>query len=160
MQTLDHHLGASNNAPHPVAFPTDPHFRQKVVPFLQSNLDDPHFQMQDLCAYLHMSRTRLHRKLKRHCGMHFTQLLTALRMHQAKTLLLTSDLTVSQITYKVGFKDPSYFVRIFRKLEGVTPRRFRLEYLDHARSNPNATAKAPYVSAKLLEEIHGSKFKM
>ncbi len=104
------------------------HFRRSVESCLRKNLSNPHFQMCDLCDCLHMSRTRLHRKLKLYYGTHFTQLLTDFRLHQAKALLTSSELTVSEITYEVGFKDPSYFVRTFRKVEGVTPRRYRLSY--------------------------------
>ena len=126
MKTIDHNKQTSESMTHYLPCTPSGHFRQKVIPFLVVHLEDPTLKIKDLCAYLHLSRTHLHRKLKRHCRMNFTQLLTELRMQRAKTLLVTSELEVSQIAYQVGFTDPSYFIRLFRKLEQVTPRRYRL----------------------------------
>ena len=47
---------------------------------------------------------------------------------ESKRLLAHSDLNVSEIAYQLGFEDPSYFTRLFRQVEGLSPREFREEY--------------------------------
>ncbi|WP_159886871.1 AraC family transcriptional regulator [Paenibacillus puerhi] len=56
--------------------------------------------------------------------------LTELRMDKAKPLLKDSDIMINEIALLVGYQ-PSYFIRLFKKLEGITPGRFR----DMIRSN-------------------------
>ncbi|MNP83828.1 HTH-type transcriptional regulator YesS [compost metagenome] len=57
-------------------------------------------------------------------GINFTEYLTELRMDKAKALLKESDIMINEIALLVGYQ-PSYFIRLFKKLEGITPGRFR-----------------------------------
>ncbi|MCB0686605.1 MAG: helix-turn-helix transcriptional regulator [Saprospiraceae bacterium] len=72
-----------------------------------------------------MSRTHLYRKIKHYLSSSFTEILTTMRIDLAKELLHNSSLNISEIAYQVGFRDPSYFVRVFRKQTGKTPRFYR-----------------------------------
>jgi AraC-like DNA-binding protein len=51
------------------------------------------------------------------------------RVLRAKERLLLSSETIKSIAVKVGFRDPLYFARVFRRLEGVSPREYRARYL-------------------------------
>jgi len=55
----------------------------------------------------------------------FSEMLTEARLRKAEDLLGTSDKTVSEICYAVGFKRPDAFARLFRKHRGVSPSEFR-----------------------------------
>jgi AraC-type DNA-binding domain-containing proteins len=66
----------------------------------------------------------LSRVFKEETGRNFTEYLTGMRMEKAKTLLCHSDTTINEIALLVGYQ-PSYFIRLFKKLEGITPGRFR-----------------------------------
>ncbi|OAM89425.1 AraC family transcriptional regulator [Termitidicoccus mucosus] len=55
---------------------------------------------------------------------------------EARRLLLHSPLSVSEIAYGLGFKDPSYFARAFRRETGVSPGEFRLDIRENYRTNP------------------------
>jgi AraC-like DNA-binding protein len=46
-------------------------------------------------------------------------------MQEARKLLLSSDLTISEIAYKLNFEDNSYFNKVFKNKNGLTPKRFR-----------------------------------
>jgi AraC-like DNA-binding protein len=48
-------------------------------------------------------------------------------VHRAKTLLLTTDLNISQVAYEVGFRDPKYFNRSFNEVFGHSPKEVRKE---------------------------------
>ena len=62
---------------------------------------------------------------KKSTGVTFTDYLARLRIEKAKTLLLKPDLRVSEIAYEVGFQSLTHFNRVFRKLTGDSPTRFR-----------------------------------
>lgn len=58
-------------------------------------------------------------------GITFLNYLTRVRMEKAKSLLLNTNMTVQEIAYEVGYNDPSYFTKVFKKLEGRTPTQYR-----------------------------------
>lgn len=58
----------------------------------------------------------------------FIEFLTRIRVDAAKKLLLESDLTLAQIALEVGYPDQSYFTKVFKKAEQVTPKTFRRMY--------------------------------
>jgi len=67
----------------------------------------------------------LHRKLIALTGKSTSDLLRHYRINKAKELLLASDLTIAEIAYRIGFKDPNYFSKSFLRENGQSPSRFR-----------------------------------
>lgn len=100
-------------------------FLQKVINQVEINMGDENFGMPDLCKALNMSRSNLFRKLKALTGKSATQLIRNIRLEKGKELLETSDLTVSEVAYQVGFGSASYFSRMFLKSFGITPTEVR-----------------------------------
>ncbi|MBK9013648.1 MAG: helix-turn-helix transcriptional regulator [Saprospiraceae bacterium] len=70
---------------------------------------------------LTMSRAQLHRKLTALTGMSATHFIRLVRLRRAKELLLTTNLSISEIAYEVGFRDPNYFSRTFTEEFGTPP---------------------------------------
>ena len=62
------------------------------------------------------------------CGIRFVDFLTRLRLNYARTMLLTSSLSVSQIAQVSGFSSQSNFFRTFRKETGLSPLEYRTRY--------------------------------
>jgi two-component system response regulator YesN len=59
--------------------------------------------------------------IKKTTGFNFIDWLSMLRVKKAKELLTNSNLTVKEVCFMVGYKDPNYFSRIFKKRIGITP---------------------------------------
>ncbi len=55
-----------------------------------------------------------------------------IRLGNAAGLLLKGDLNVAQVAFESGFNNPSYFNRLFKRMNGKTPKEYRQQYL-----NPN-----------------------
>jgi AraC-like DNA-binding protein len=68
-----------------------------------------------------VSRAQLYRKKKALTNDSIANYLLQQRLHWAWQLLKTTELNVSEIAYEVGFKDPSYFSRVFKKRFGGSP---------------------------------------
>ncbi|MCQ6558867.1 helix-turn-helix domain-containing protein [Paenibacillus mendelii] len=66
----------------------------------------------------------LSKAFKQCTGTNFIEYLTTIRLEKAKELLRTTDLKINAIAEKVGYQ-PTYFIRIFKKVEGITPGRYR-----------------------------------
>lgn len=57
--------------------------------------------------------------------MNSTEFINTVRINRAKEMMMHEDLTLAEITYKVGYNDSAYFNRIFKKTTGMTPGDFR-----------------------------------
>jgi TolB-like protein/AraC-like DNA-binding protein/Tfp pilus assembly protein PilF len=96
-------------------------FLQKIVAVIQDNLDDEHFGVTELAEALFMSRSNLLRKVKQETGESVSIFIRNVRLQNAYQLLKENELTVSEISFKVGFGSTSYFTKCFRELYGHTP---------------------------------------
>ena len=100
-------------------------FLRKVRQVIEDSLSDDAFDIPRLCRALAMSRAQLHRKLTALTGTSATFFIRSIRLARAKELLATTDLSISEIAYEVGFKDPNYFSRVFAEAFGQSPRETR-----------------------------------
>lgn len=103
----------------------DQAFVEKIFSMIQENITNSELNVQFLADQLHISRTNLHNKIKNLLQMNSTEFINTVRINRAKELMLLEDLTLAEITYKVGYNDSAYFNRIFKKMTGMTPGDFR-----------------------------------
>ncbi len=96
-------------------------FLKKAQAAVEKHFADDDFDIHRLCRALTMSRAQLHRKLTALTGMSATHFIRSIRLQRAKELLQTTNLTVSEIAYEVGFRDPNYFSRTFTEEFGISP---------------------------------------
>ena len=100
-------------------------FIQTLQNKIYEHLDNPNLSIPQLAQLMLMERTQLYRKVKALTGKSIVKYLRSIRLQKGADLLRNSDLSVSEITYAIGFKDPSYFARTFHKEFGKSPRDFR-----------------------------------
>lgn len=77
----------------------------------------------------HFNPQYLSAMLKKHTGKSFTALLTEARMQKAAQLLKQSELSIQKLGEEVGYKDSSYFMKVFKKYFGTTPSDYRNQNL-------------------------------
>ena len=82
------------------------------------------WDIRSMARFCHLSADHFSHQFKKAAGTAPIQFLTNLRMEQAKELLLTESLSVSEVAELVGYKDPLYFSRVFKKATGTSPRMF------------------------------------
>ncbi|MEM7552587.1 MAG: ATP-binding protein [Cyanobacteria bacterium P01_A01_bin.84] len=81
--------------------------------------------VEQLCKLLGMSRTQLHNKVKALTGMSTSIFIRSIRLKRAKELLETSERSVKEIAFEIGFNDVSYFIRCFKDEFGQSPSTFK-----------------------------------
>ena len=96
-------------------------FMKKVQGLMEAHLGDENFGIPDLCQAFHMSRAQLYRKFNALTGQPIGQYLRSFRLHRARKLLEHTDLNISEIAFKTGYKDPAYFTRSFKREFGINP---------------------------------------
>ncbi len=88
-------------------------FLQKLQQVVEKNLGDEHFSTPQLCRAMAMSRTQLHRKIKALLDVPTARFIQLTRLHRARQLILTTDKTIGEISFETGFKDSSYFTKLY-----------------------------------------------
>ena len=102
----------------------DPWLRQ-VKKLIEENLDHNQNLVPLLCQKLGMNDYTLRRKIKALTGVSTKELIQEIRLKEAKRLLLIFSMNVSEIAYQLGFSDPDYFSKFFKKKTGLSPSAFR-----------------------------------
>ena len=88
---------------------------------VEARLTDSDISVEDLAADMNLSRVQLYRKVKAVTGSSPVELLRTARLNRAYQLLLTTDKSVSEVAYAVGFTAPSYFTKCFKEEYGMVP---------------------------------------
>ena len=86
---------------------------------------DDSLSIGEISGYLHMSASHVCTMFKRETGDTINNYLTEYRLNKAKQYLRETLLTATDISSKVGYRDSSYFGRLFRKRVGMTPNEYR-----------------------------------
>jgi two-component system response regulator YesN len=81
--------------------------------------------LDDLSNHVGLSKSYLSSTFKKVVGDNFIDYLIQHRLNKAKQLLEQTDLKISEIAGKIGFNDPKYFAKLFKRLYGITPTEFR-----------------------------------
>jgi len=97
----------------------DKEFLERILALLEDNFEDFGFGVPDMQRELAMSNTQLHRKLKALTNEAPGELLRNFRLKKAAQLLAQQVDSVTQIAYRVGFNNPSYFTKCFKHFYGV-----------------------------------------
>lgn len=105
----------------PGTTPAENEFLDQLKSAVESNLSDSRFGVEELADAMNMSRSNLLRKVKKLTGMSVAQLISERRLETALDLLRNSSSNVSEISEKVGFSSPSYFIKVFREKYGYSP---------------------------------------
>lgn len=97
---------------------------EQAIRFFNEHYADE-IQMNEYASEHHLSVSWFTRCFKHHTGQPPTQYLLSLRIQNAKSLLENSTYNISEIASAVGFHDPLYFSRLFKKQVGISPEHYR-----------------------------------
>lgn len=102
----------------------DKGFVEKLKALIEEKMSNSDLSVEDLGAELGLGRVQLYRKTKSLTGYAPNELLRIARLKKAASLLASSEKTVAEITYEVGFSSPSYFTRCYKDYFGESPSEF------------------------------------
>lgn len=106
---------------------TDSKFLLKINSIIEQNLANEQMNATFLYRRLSTNHVSLNKKLKALTGFSTHQYIIDIKLRHAKNLLVRTELTISEIAFQVGIKDPTYFSKLFRKKFNRSPRQFRNE---------------------------------
>jgi DNA-binding response OmpR family regulator len=105
-----------------------------VIILIEKNLSESGFNIDEMCKQFYLSRSHFTRKIKQLTGLSPIELLTSFRLKRASKLLIQGKISISEISYMVGFEHPNSLSRSFRKEFGMSPS----EYVEKNRRDNGA----------------------
>lgn len=99
----------------------DKDFVEKFKALIDAKMGDSNLNVEDLGKDMGLSRVQLYRKIKSLTNYSPNELLRIARLKKAASLLASSDMTVAEIGYEVGFSSPSYFAKCYKEQFGESP---------------------------------------
>lgn len=105
----------------------DKEFADKLAEIAEKQLDNTEFTVDDFASEMAMGRTIFFRKVKGVTGYAPKEYLRVMRMKKAAEMLLSTDMTITEISYRVGISDPAYFNKCFKAQFGKAPSIYQKE---------------------------------
>ena len=109
----------------------DEQLMQKVKAWLEENVANADVTVDQLAVHVGMGRTSMYNKIKGLTGKSPLEMIQEYRMGKAVHYLKSGQFSVSETSYKVGFSDPGYFSRSFKKHYGMSPADYIKQYKDN-----------------------------
>lgn len=101
---------------------------QKIIDeidsYIRRHLNDP-ISARDLAQHVHLNAAYLSDMMKHQTGSGCLEYIHRIKLSTAKEMLTTSDMSIGEISLKLGFADQNYFTRLFKRYYGSTPTQYR-----------------------------------
>ena len=110
-------------------------FIEKAEAIILENISNEQFGVSELAEAMNMSRSSLLRKIKTQTQLSASQFIRQVRLIKGMEMLKQDTLTVSEISYQIGFGNTSYFIKCFREKYGYSPGEVRKRKLPDANAD-------------------------
>ncbi|WP_242969962.1 DNA-binding response regulator [Clostridium chauvoei] len=98
-----------------------------VLNYIENNINS-NIMLQDIASCMKLSISYLSKAFKNTMGTNFNKYVTNRKIEEAKKILKNTNTSISDITFYIGYNEPNYFCKVFKKVEGMTPLEYREKY--------------------------------
>jgi TolB-like protein/AraC-like DNA-binding protein/thioredoxin-like negative regulator of GroEL len=134
-------------------------FLAQAKAIVLEEISNDQFGVSELADAMNMSRSNLLRKIKKQTGQSVSQFIRQIRLEEADKLLQETQLTISEISYQVGFSNTSYFIKCYREDFGFPPGEARKVAIEE--TTPQLDLEFPYeeetLDSKSFFQVHRNK---
>ena len=106
----------------------DNRFLKQFVDFVETNMDQPQMDVNQIAEELGMSRSKLYSKVKGLTGKSVVEFVLNCRLRKAARLIIEENLTMREVMMQVGIESQAYFTNSFKKVFGATPTSFATKH--------------------------------
>lgn len=116
---------APKPSPKSVVSAIDNEFYNRFLEVFNAGIRDPDMSVDSIASRMGLERSQFYRKIKALTNFSPVELMRNLRLARGRSLLTTTDKSISEIAYEIGFSTPAYFTKCYRDLYGETPSELR-----------------------------------
>lgn len=106
----------------------------KIIQYLNLHFNEP-VSLDSLTQMVHVSKSFLTKHFKRKTGLTIVQYVHNERIQLAQRLLITTDKSIEEIAFEIGFDSPKYFFKIFKAKENISPYQYRKNHIEKSLKN-------------------------
>ncbi|SMQ76918.1 two component transcriptional regulator, AraC family [Bacillus sp. OV166] len=99
---------------------------ERGISFMETHFSNSSLRLEDVALYVDRNPSYFSHMMNTKTGSSFTDVLTAIRMKEAKRLLIETNKSIKEISNLAGYQNSNYFSRMFKELVGTSPREFRM----------------------------------
>ncbi|RXJ00627.1 helix-turn-helix domain-containing protein [Anaerobacillus alkaliphilus] len=99
----------------------------EIVQFIEGNLNRD-LTLTYVAEKMNLSSYYLSKMFKKELGVNFVKYVTDRKMEKAKELLKNFDVPIINIAFAIGYAEPSYFTKVFKRVENMTPSQYRNQF--------------------------------
>lgn len=103
----------------------DNEFYNRFLELLKEGMGNPELNVDMIASQMGLERSQFYRKIKSLTNYAPVELIRRLRLQRGRELLITTEKTISEIAYEIGFSTPAYFTKCYRDAYGETPSQVR-----------------------------------
>ncbi len=107
----------------------------QMVTYINEHFADSDLSLTKIGGYMNVSESYASRIIKEYAGINFQEYLTQIRIERAKQALKNTDMSVAQVGMQVGYISNHSFIRLFKKLEGMSPGQWRKQREENRRES-------------------------
>ena len=111
----------------------DKEFLDELISIIEINMEDENLDVEMICKKIGMSRTKLYGKVKAVTGQPIGEFTRVLRLKKAAKIMVSEDIPILEVMYRVGIQSQSYFTKAFKIEFGKTPSAFLNEFKSKAK---------------------------
>lgn len=115
----------ANKPQSPASGDVESEFYARLLDIIKAEMGNSELNVDSLAAKMGLGRSQFYRKIKALTNYSPVELLRNLRLKRSRELLLTTEMSISEVAYEVGFTAPAYFTRCYREQFGETPTELR-----------------------------------
>jgi AraC-like DNA-binding protein len=99
----------------------------EIIEWIRIN-SNKNYSVAEISKRFNFNKDYLCRMFKKHTGMSIVKYMNGVKIGKAKELLCSSELSLKEISYNLGFNDDKYFMKLFKTYENLTPSEYRSSY--------------------------------
>lgn len=103
----------------------DSEFYTRFLEIMKADMGNPELNVDMIAAQMGLERSQFYRKIKALTNYAPVELIRRLRLQRGRDLLISTDRTIGEIAYEIGFSTPAYFTKCYRDAYGETPSQVR-----------------------------------
>jgi len=97
-----------------------------VISYIEDNINNSNLSLYSTSAQANLSMSYLSKLFKKEFGTNFNNYINLKKIEKSKKFLKYHDISINDIAFDLGYNEPNYFCKVFKKFEGLTPTQYRL----------------------------------